>query len=209
MNQHEHWVHIVDDDEGMTRSLQMMFATRNIKSTAYSSAEDFLERAVWDSPGCLILDLRMPGMGGERLLSTLATHMPGVPVIVLTAHGTIEAAVRAMKAGAVEFLQKPCESEVLVERVQSLVEKDRKRMEGMEKTDELLKRLQTLTPREMDVVKLVAGGLTSADIGTRLGVQAKSIEVYRCKILAKLGVATSAELISRLVRADPVRWGQV
>lgn len=209
MNLNDHCVHIVDDDEGMTKSLQMMFATRNIHCVTYSSAEDFLERASWTSPGCLILDLRMPGMGGERLLASLANHLPGVPVIVLTAHGTIEAAVRAMKAGAVEFLQKPCESDVLVERVQTMIEKDRKRLEGLEKADELHKRLQTLTPREMDVVKLVAGGLTSADIGSRLGVQAKSIEVYRCKILAKLGVATSAELISRLVRADPARWGQV
>ncbi len=201
-------VHIVDDDEAMLLSLQALLQASFLPTVTYRSAELFLEHAVWTVPGCLILDLRMPGMGGAGLLERLAAREEEPPpTIVLTAHGSIDDAVCAVRSGAVEFLEKPCPNDRLLDAVELAIDRDRDRLARRRQRSEVDARLASLTPRERDVLAEVMQGKSSAEIGKTLGLQSKSVQVYRSRLLAKLGYSSTIELVRSLLARDADRWG--
>lgn len=204
MNTQDYCVYLIDDDEGLLDSLKMLLNVKKIPNLAYSSAEEFLNATMLDLPGCIILDLRMPGMSGHELLQHLAKTRNRPPVIVLTAHGSIETAVESMKQGAFEFLQKPCDSDELIEKINAAVETDRKRFKKNREQRSIQKLVDQLTAREEEVVRLLLQGKTSAQIANELKVKQKSVDIYRSRILQKLGFETTAELMSTLLRHEIV-----
>lgn len=201
-----HCVHLVDDDEAFRKSLQLLLTTRGLTVLSYPSAEAFLSEAEWTCPGCLVLDLRMPGLGGERLLTELVQRDRLPTTIVLTAHGSVDSAVRSLKAGAVEFVDKSMPPDELIPMIERAIEADAGRLERQQGRSELQGLLDSLSPRERDVLEGVMQGLTTARIAERLGLQAKSVELYRSNVLAKLRFATSAEMMRQLFLHFPERW---
>jgi len=200
-------VHIVDDDEGMLHALQALLQSQYIPSVTYTSAEAFLEHAKWTVPGCLVLDLRMPGMGGVGLLHELSDRQgEPPPTIVLTAHGTIDDAIRAVRSGAVEFLEKPCPNDRLLNAISAAIDKDRRRLERLRAHAELDRRLDTLTPRERDILDDMMAAHSGPEIAEHLGLQSKSVQIYRSRVLHKLGYRTTLELVRHLLDAFPDRW---
>lgn len=199
-------VHIVDDDEAVQRSTQLLLSGCGLPSVAYSSAEDFLARSTFTVPSCVILDLRMPGMGGERLLAELAGRDDVPPILVLTAHGSIESAVRSLKQGAVEFLLKPCSPDELLTKVRQAIGAHAARLARQSQFEAIRARLDCLTPRERDVLRGLMRGHSSARIAQDLALQPKSIEVYRSHVLNKLGFGSTVELVRQLLLMDPQAW---
>ena len=200
-------IHVVDDDSAMRTSTVSLLTSKGFGSVGYTSAEDFLDRAVWNSPGCVIVDLRMPGLGGESLIRELAKDGDPPPAIVLTGHGTIANAVRAVRDGAVAFLQKPCPPERLLESVEKCVDQDRARLARKREAQDLHAKVDTLTPRERGILDQMLTGKTNPDNATVLGLQPKSGQVYRSRVLQKMGFATTVEMVRHLLIADPVTWG--
>ena len=200
MKTQDYCVYLIDDDEGMLDSLKMLFNVRKIPHLAFLSAEEFLNAPKLDLPSCILLDLRMPGMSGHELLTKLAETNNRPPVIILTGHGSIETAVESMKQGAFEFLQKPCDSETLVAKINAAIEFDRKRISQSRELQSIQDLVDQLTAREEEVVRLLLEGKTSAQIAGELDIKQKSIDIYRSRILQKLGFETTAELISTLLR---------
>lgn len=184
----------------------MILSAHGIPAITYSSAEAFLEHASWTLPGCLILDLRMPGIGGERLLSILHERGDLPPIIVLTAHGSIDSAVRTIKQGAVEFMEKPCATEELLRKVREAIASDVERLHLLKARQDLRARLSELTAREHSILDGVVRGLSSAEIADELGLQPKSVEVYRGRVLAKMGYQSSIELVRVLLMTLPKDW---
>ncbi|GAB4552991.1 MAG: response regulator [Phycisphaerales bacterium] len=201
-------IHVVDDDDAMRASTVQLLTSRGYGAVGYASAEDFLERAVWTRPGCVLVDLRMPGMGGEGLVSELAKDGDPPPTIVLTGHGTIENAVRTVREGALDFLEKPCPNDRLLEAVDKAVEVDRLRLERLHEVEQLRQRVSTLTPREKGILDEMLTGKTSPEIASVLGLQPKSVQVYRSRVLQKMGFATTVEMVRHLLIADPGTWSK-
>lgn len=201
-------IHVVDDDDAIRTSTVSLLVSQGYGAVGYVSAEDFLERAVWNSPGCIIVDLRMPGMGGEALISELAKDGTPPPAIVLTGHGTVENAVRTVRDGAIDFLQKPCPNDRLLESVQKGVECDRQRLARERERRDLRAKVETLTPRERGILDQMLTGKTSPEIAGVLGLQPKSVQVYRSRVLQKMGFATTVEMVRHLLIADPKRWSE-
>mgnify|MGYP001799556502 CR=1 FL=1 len=199
-------IHVVDDDSAMRTSTVSLLTSNGLGAIGYPSAEDFLERAVWSGPGCVIVDLRMPGMGGEALISELAKDGDPPPAIVLTGHGTIENAVKTVQDGAVDFLEKPCPNDRLMGAVEKAIAHDRERLARKRESDELIAKVNTLTPRERGILDQMLTGKTSPDIATVLGLQPKSVQVYRSRVLQKMGFATTVEMVRHLLISDPTTW---
>ena len=200
-------VHIVDDDPAVRSSVITLLRAKGYQVAQYASGEAFVETAVWDVPGCLILDLRMPGgMSGEHLLAELASDGDPPPTVVLTGHGTVDNAVRVMKSGALEFLTKPCESGVLLEALERGIEKDKERLTRKRELAELHGLVATLTPREKIILEEMATGKTSPEIASKLGLQPKSVQVYRSRVLQKMKFATTVELVRHLLLSEPQAW---
>ncbi|MCW5935678.1 MAG: response regulator transcription factor [Fimbriimonadaceae bacterium] len=196
-------VHIVDDDPGVLDSLKFLLASEGIAVVGYRSAEEFLAEHKWAVPGCLILDLRMPGIGGDGLLERLAEEGDPPPIVVLTAFGTVGSAVSAMRHGAVEYLEKPCPSERLLTAVRAAIERDKVRLERAEARKRLADRLATLSLREHEVLQGLVRGLSTAQIAEELGLQPKSVEVYRSSILGKTKATSTLNLVTQLYANDP------
>lgn len=195
-------VHIVDDDADMGESLRYFLAAHWIDARVYHSAEAYLaERDA--APGCLLLDLRMPGVGGLELMERLAQSGRLPPTIVLTAHGDIAAAVRAMKLGAVDFLTKPHDTRQLLALVKSALERGVMEAQAGEERRRLVEAAKTLTPRERQILRGVAAGHSTRQIAETLSLQPKSVEIYRGRLLAKLGFSSSLELVGTVLRVWP------
>jgi two-component system response regulator FixJ len=187
-------IHIVDDDPGMRKSLQMVMQAASIPTCVYESAEAFLSDLNPEMQGCVVLDLRMPGMGGLELLRHLRETHHDIPVIVISAHADVPAAVRSMKLGAVDLLQKPFEPQMLLELVRralaSGVEIHHRRMQE----DAVRKRLSELTAREMDLLKLIVAGHANKQIATLLSISVKTVANHRANLMAKTGALNAADL---------------
>lgn len=199
-------VHIIDDHEDVRESLALLLMAERIPSVGYASAEEFLETSTWTVPGCLVLDLHLEGMGGVELLNELSGVAEPPSTVVLTGHGSIEAAVETVKHGAIEFLQKPCPNEILLTAIRRAIELDHARLERIRRRDELESRLASLTQRERSVLDEVMRGGSSAAIASSLGLQPKSVEIYRSHILHKLGFDSTIDLVRGLLLAAPDRW---
>jgi len=196
-------VHVVDDDPGVLESLAMLLQANHMEAAAFDSAEAFLEGADPAEVACLVLDLRMPGLGGEALIERLVERRSLPPTIVVTAHGDVPAAVRAMRLGVLDFLQKPYETRQLLDRIESALAVADRTHSIRAKQAALDERLGRLTRRETDVLRGVVRGLTSRRIAAELGLKPKSVEIYRGHVLTKMEAESSVDLVRRIVSLRP------
>lgn len=194
-------VFVVDDDPAVRKALQRLFKSAGLYVETFAEAQEFLAAGRPDTPGCLVLDLRLPGISGLDLQEELAAPNPDLPIIFLTGYGTVPESVRAMKAGAVEFLEKPVDDQTLLAAVnQALAVNYQTRQEKSEMTA-IERRLAALTPRERQVLALVAAGKLNKEIAWDLGTTEKTIKVHRGRVMQKLNCASLAELVRLAAKA--------
>lgn len=193
-------VFIVDDDEAVRRYLGRLLDQVGLPHEGFASAEDFLEGMDPSSPGCLLLDVRMPGMGGRVLQDRLAERGIKLPILFMTGHGEISMAVEAMHKGAVDFLQKPFNDQSLIDRVQVALERDSQNRTQAKEREDGERLLARLTDRESQVVDLVLQGLSNKQIAFKLAVSPQAIDARRSNAMKKLGVDSIAKLITVVLR---------
>jgi FixJ family two-component response regulator len=199
-NQSEPVVFVVDDDVAMRDALAGLLASSGLHVECFASAHEFLRRAAPDAPSCLVLDVRMPEIGGFELQHELVAAGRDMPVIFITGHGDIQMAVRAMKAGAFEFLPKPVEGEDLLAAVHQALERDRRaRVQGAELAL-IRQRRDRLTAREIEVIAHIARGKLNKQIAAELGVSENTIKAHRRHIMKKMGATNVAELVMMMER---------
>ena len=187
-------VHVVDDDESLRAALRRLLTAAGYSVAAYASAGEFLLRPPADAPGCLLLDLRMQGPSGLDLQQALLQHGIRLPVIFLTGHGDLATGIRAMKAGAVDFLSKPVEREPLLAAVERALALDAARRVASAAEADLQSRFAQLTARERDVFDLVVAGRLNKQIADALGIAERTVKAQRAQVMSKLGAANAAEL---------------
>lgn len=185
---------LVDDDAAVLGSITALLQSVGLEVLAFSSPQDVLH-ADPPRPGCLVLDLRMPEMSGLEVFERLRERWEDVPTIFITAHGEVSSAVRAMKLGARDFLEKPFSHQDLLERVQDALESDEARRAERAGRDEIRQRLESLTPRELDVLNLIVEGLSSKMIASELGISMKTVEAHRTSTMQKMQARNAAELV--------------
>lgn len=197
-------VYVVDDDRAMSEVIARVVSEMGYEVQTFPTGRAFLERFVPDRPGCLVLDVRLPGEDGLEMYKDLARRGAAPPTVVITGHGDIRMAVEAMKAGAIEFLEKPFRMLDLCESIQRGLEHSRKLAQRRRRREEARQRLARLTPAEHEVLVLVAEGKTNRQIAQELGLSVRAVEDRRARMLRRIGVASRPELIA-LVRAaeDP------
>ncbi len=188
-------VFVIDDDKAVRHFLRGLIASVNLRVEAFTSAQEFLAAYRSSLPGCLLLDIRMPGMSGLELQQELSVRGIDLPVIVLTGHGNVQVAVHAMKAGAVDFIEKPFNNELLLDRVQQAVAKSVDTYENRIKRDEILNRRKLLTPRERQVLDLVVAGESNKGIARHLHISEKTVEIHRANVMGKMQAKSLADLV--------------
>jgi FixJ family two-component response regulator len=188
-------VFVVDDDERMRQSLKNLIGSVGLRVEAFASAQEFMRSKLMDVPGCLVLDVRLPGLSGLDLQKRMADAGIAIPIIFITGHGDIPMTVRAMKAGAVEFLTKPFRDQDLLDAIQQALERDRIAREQRAEIEELRGRLDSLTPREREVMGLVVAGLLNKQIAGELGTSETTIKIHRHQVMEKMGAGSLAELV--------------
>jgi RNA polymerase sigma factor (sigma-70 family) len=194
-------VFIVDDDAGVRDSLAMLLELKGFAVRTYDSAEQFLARYRPEWPGCLVLDLRMPGMDGLTLQAELARRGVRLPLIVVTAHGDVAAARTALKAGAVDFIEKPIDNELLLAAVSAALERDLRTRDRAALEAAVAERLARLTGREREVLDLVVEGRHNREIAAALGISPRTVEVYKARVMEKLQVRRVPELVRLVLQA--------
>ncbi len=187
-------VHLVDDDASLRSALQRLLTAAGYRVQAYASAGEFLLEPPADAPGCLLLDLHMPGPSGLELQEALERHGIRLPVIFLTGHGDLTTGIRAMKSGAVDFLTKPVERKPLLAAIERALETDAAQRAARAADENLRTRFALLTARERDVFDLVVAGRLNKQIADALGIAERTVKAQRAQVMAKLGAANAAEL---------------
>lgn len=188
-------VFVVDDDPAIRKSLRWLIESVGLKVETFELATEFLENYSPESPGCLVLDVRIPGMSGLELQEKLRDRGYDIPVVVVSGYGDVPMAVRAMKAGAIDFLEKPVSDQVLLDYIQKGIERDVKNKQDRLQNKELLERKDSLTRREREVMGYVVAGLSSREIAEKLDVSFKTVEAHRAKIMKKMQVKSVPKLI--------------
>jgi len=194
-------VYVVDDDPSVRVAMERLLKSVGLTVETFASAWEFLDQVTPEWSGCLIVDLRMPGMGGLDLQDQLSASQVSLPVIFLTGYGTVPASVRAMKAGAVDFLEKPVDDQTLLDAVHKALERDREAWRNQAKMQALHQRLAALTPREYEVLTFIISGRLNKQAAAELGTTEKTIKVHRARIMEKLQCASLAELVRLAERA--------
>jgi two-component system response regulator FixJ len=187
-------VHLIDDDEAFRRALAFQLGTAGFAVKIYESAVLFLEKYDGSQSGCIVCDVRMPGMDGLRFLQRLKEMGVTLPVVIMTGHADVSMAVKAMKAGANDFIEKPFTDEVLLEAVRSALTRSLKGQSSAE-VEQSRARLATLTPREREVLDALVAGQPNKTIAYDLGVSSRTVEVHRANVMTKMGAANFAELV--------------
>jgi RNA polymerase sigma factor (sigma-70 family) len=187
-------VFLVDDDPGLRESMALLLEQEGFRVQAFHSAQAFLAANCAQDPGCLVLDLSMPGMSGIELQEALLRQGLAPPIIFLSAYGSVPTAVRAIKAGAVDFLEKPVAPGILVDRIRRALENDRQVRAAASDHQRMRRLFATLTPREREVMVLATQGLTNKEMGRRLGISPRTVENHRARVMEKLGAGSIAEL---------------
>ncbi len=201
--QHE-TVFVIDDDAALREALASLFRSVGLQVKAFASAPEFLAAKLPDGPTCLVLDVRLPGLSGLDFQAELAEANVDIPIVFMTGHGDIPMTVRAMKAGAVEFLPKPFRDQDMLDAVQQGLERDRNRRKSATDVARLKATLDTLTSREQEVMSLVTAGLMNKQIAGELGVSEITVKVHRGNVMRKMGAKSLAELV-RMADALGVR----
>lgn len=188
-------VYIVDDDPDMRDSLGWLLETVGLRALAYASAEEFAREYREDGPACLVLDVRMPGWSGLDLFEDLRAEGSSMPVLFITAHADVPMAVRAMKSGAAEFLEKPFNGQVLLEKIQRALRESAARLERRAARECLRARFDSLTDKEREVLALVRAGMPNKEIAARLDLTPRAVEMRRSGMMRKLGADSLPELL--------------
>jgi len=197
-------VFVVDDDVSVREALKNLLQSVDLEVEAFGSAADFLKYKLPDAAACLVLDIRMPGVSGLDFQAELAKANIHIPIIFLTGHGDIPMSVRAMKAGAVEFLTKPFREQDLLDAVQVALERDRARRAQDKTVHEVRAHFEALTPREQEVIGFLTTGLMNKQIAAELGVSEVTVKVHRGNVMKKMGARSLADLL-RMTDALGVR----
>jgi FixJ family two-component response regulator len=201
MGSDEPTVFIVDDDEAVRDSLRMLMGTVGLDAECFDSADRFLERHDPGRPGCLLLDLRMPGMSGLDLQRRLVERRSMLPVIFITGHGDVSTAVHAMRAGAVDFVQKPFNEQELLDRIQRTIQQDLRNRALLRARDEIRERIGTLSPRERQVMERVTAGQANKVIAIDLGISERTVEIHRARLMEKMGADSLPHLVRMVLEA--------
>lgn len=186
---------VIDDDEAVRGSLKLLLRSVKLPVVVYASAQEFLPKYSVDQPGCLIVDVRMPGMSGLELQEQLNLRGAMIPVIFITGHGDISMAVEAMRHGAFDFLPKPFRDQDLLDRIQKALEKDAKNRHEIAQTERIREQFESLTPREREVLELVTGGKANKVMAGDLGVSQRTIEIHRARVMEKMHANSLAQLV--------------
>ena len=194
---------VVDDDLSMRRSLETLLRSVGHEVRLFSSAQEFMQAQRPDAPGCLVLDVRLPGMSGLAFQQELAKAGVALPVIFVTGHGDVPMTVRAMKAGAAEFLTKPFDDQVLLDAVHAAIERDRARRRDAADVAKLQARYRELTERERQVMKFVVAGRVNKQIAAELGLSLVTVKVHRGQVMRKMEANSVAELVRMADRLAP------
>lgn len=187
-------IHVVDDDDSLRTALLRLLNATGYETRGYASTGEFLLHPPPDRPGCVLLDLRLPGPSGLELQDSLSRQGVALPVVFLTGHPDVASTVRAMKAGAVDFLTKPVEREVLFEAVERALERDGRQRATRDEAKALRERFASLTQRERAVFDGIAGGKLNKQIAGELGIAERTVKLHRAGLMTKLSVASAAEL---------------
>jgi FixJ family two-component response regulator len=195
MSKEEPIIFVVDDDVSVRNGLKRLIRSVGLKVETFASAQEFLDHDHPDQPSCLVLDVRMPGLSGLDLQEELTAKGLEMPIIFVTGHGDVRMSVRAMKAGAVDFLEKPFDDQALLDAIQGAIESDRLAREEYAEVADILRRIESLTPREYEVFTLVITGMLNKQIAAELGASEKTIKVHRARVMQKMQVVSVAELV--------------
>jgi FixJ family two-component response regulator len=188
-------IFIVEDDLDFRETLVRLFRTVGLHSEAFSSATELLQNKLPDAPGCLILDVRLPGLSGLDIQSELAKAEIHIPIIFMTGHGDIPMSVRAMKAGAVDFLTKPFRDQDLLDAVVAAIGRDRQRRDDDRKASSLRALFETLSPREQEIMALVTAGLMNKQVAAEVGLSEITVKIHRGNVMKKMGARSLADLV--------------
>lgn len=204
-------VHVIDDDASFRKSIERLLRVRGYRTESFESADAFLGSGAAGRAGCILLDVHMPGLDGLALQQALARTRCTMPVIFLTGRGDIPMSVRAMKAGAADFLTKPVDVDVLLEALRKALDENARRREEQVAQDAIRERLQTLTEREMEVLRHLLTGALNKQIGGDLDIAEKTVKVHRGRVMEKMGVSSVAELVRlcALVGIEPAHTTKV
>ncbi len=192
---HEAIVFVVDDDPLIRDSLGQLIKSVGLQVDIFSSAEEFLDAELPDNPGCLVLDIRMPGLSGLDLQDELIKRRKSTPIIFITGHGTVPMSVRAMKAGAIDFLAKPFEDQELLDLIHHAIKQDRQTRMEIAEIDEIEQRITTLTPREYEILVFVISGMLNREMAHDLKMSENTIKTHRARIMRKMAAGSLVELV--------------
>jgi len=195
-------VFLIDDDPGVRDSLALLLSLKGLSTQLFASAESFLETYQPDQAGCVLTDLRMPGMTGLELQAALRARRLDLPVVVLTAHGDVATARAALKNGAFDFLEKPIDDATLLDVLHNALRVDRERRAAATARSSSDRRMERLTEREREILSLLAAGHQNRDIATQLGISPRTVEVHKARIMEKLACRSLADLIRMNLAAD-------
>lgn len=200
-------VFVVDDDAEVRKSLRQLIESVGMPVQTFAEAQEFLDAYTPERPGCLVLDVRMPGMSGLELQRKLAEHDVTLPVIFISAHGDIPMAVNALKQGAVDFIEKPFRAQALLERVSEAIRVDRRRREQRVSQGAVSRQLDRLTPREREVMQLLVLGKSVKEVAVALDISPKTVQIHRANVMDKLDAASVVDLV-RIAMAAGEGWAQ-
>lgn len=196
-------VYLVDDDQAVRDSLRWVIESAGFAVETYASAQAFLDAYRPERPGCLVLDVRMPGISGLNLQARLAGERSALPIIFISAHATVPDAVRAMRAGAVDFLVKPFNNQDLLDRIDLCIAEAARRSEDRARREEVARRLARLTPREREVLDGVVAGKTNRTIAAEMKVSVKTVDAHRARVMEKMQAGSLAELVHLMHLSPP------
>jgi RNA polymerase sigma factor (sigma-70 family) len=196
-------VFVVDDDPSVRSSLKFLIGSVGLQVESFDSADAYLQRKPPDAPSCLVLDVRLRGLSGLDFQRELAERNIRIPIVFITGHGDIPMSVRAMKAGAVEFLTKPFRDQDLLDAIRIALERDRVRREHESEVADLRRRFETLTSREQEVTSLVVGGMLNKQIAAQLGTAESTVKVQRSRAMEKMRAGSLADLITMIQKLQP------
>ena len=199
---HEQTVHIVDDDEALRDSLIWLLESEGHTVATYASGEEFLQAWTPELSGCLLLDVRMPGMSGLELFDRLNAQHNTLPVIFITGHGDVPMAVSALKRGAADFIEKPFNDRDMLKLIEQSLAQAREQAASREAGAATARRIEALTSREREVLQLIVGGRLNKQIADELGISIKTVEVHRARVMEKMGVESLAELVQLVLAAE-------
>jgi FixJ family two-component response regulator len=195
-------VFVVDDDSAVRGAISRLLKSVGLKAETYGSAQGFLDGYDSDCPGCLVLDVRMPGMSGLDLQETLIAKRISIPVIIITGHADVPMAVRALKLGALSFIEKPFSDQLLLDSIQQAITEDAKSRRKRANLAVTTERIASLTPREREVMDMVVAGKTNKVIAIELELSQKTVEFHRSNVMKKMGVETVVELVRSLTQYE-------